>query len=122
MGWIALTFFINTVIFDVGDMEGDRAEGVTTLPLVLGFEGTRTMLHAVNVAAALLMAGAAIWGLLPPAAHVVNLLSAYLLGVLNVMRPGDDLGFLCDVVVDGMYLVAGLLAWFAFQALSSGLL
>ena len=53
--------FTNTVLFDVRDLASDRAGRVPTLPVLLGFERTRTLLLVVSglVALALvLMAGA----------------------------------------------------------------
>lgn len=40
--------FINTILFDVRDIEGDRAVGVKTLPVVLGVKRTRMILLLFN--------------------------------------------------------------------------
>ncbi len=53
--------FTNTVLFDVRDLASDRAGQVPTLPVLLGFERTRTLLLVVSGVVALalvLMAGA----------------------------------------------------------------
>lgn len=110
--WNSLVFFVNTVYFDMGDVKGDRLEGTITLPVALGFDATRRMLSRVNGASALLLAGACALGWLPPAAYAVSLLAVYNWLFLQVARDEDsDLGFTCDVVVDGLFYAAGLLAW-----------
>ena len=39
---------INTIIFDVRDIEGDRINGIRTIPVVLGFERSRKLLILLN--------------------------------------------------------------------------
>jgi 4-hydroxybenzoate polyprenyltransferase len=40
--------FINTVIFDVRDIEGDSANGVRTIPVILGLKTTKILLIFLN--------------------------------------------------------------------------
>ncbi|NPV61268.1 MAG: UbiA family prenyltransferase [Methanotrichaceae archaeon] len=40
--------FINTVIFDIRDIEGDRTNGIRTIPVFLGLPKTTVLLLAVN--------------------------------------------------------------------------
>ena len=46
--YIFIQLLVNTVLCDVCDVEGDRASGVRTLPMVLGLGGTRNLLLLVN--------------------------------------------------------------------------
>jgi len=46
--FIFITIFVNTVLFDVKDIEGDRAAGIRTIPIVLGIERTKWLLLSVN--------------------------------------------------------------------------
>jgi len=46
--YIAVQLFVNTVLCDVRDVEGDRASGVRTLPMALGLGGTRSLLLVAN--------------------------------------------------------------------------
>ncbi len=41
-------FFINTVIFDIKDIEGDLEEGVSTFPNSYGIEFTKKLTHLMN--------------------------------------------------------------------------
>jgi len=46
--YIFLQLFINTVLFDMIDMEGDSANGITTIPLYLGRKDTVKLLLVMN--------------------------------------------------------------------------
>lgn len=109
--WFFAMFFVNTVYFDLGDMRGDRAEGTLTLPLWLGFRATRSMLLAITVACAVSLWAAARSGLVGHEGHWINVLCLYQLAFVWQARDEEtDLGFLCDVVADGAFLVGGFLA------------
>ncbi len=109
--WFFAMFFVNTVYFDLGDMRGDRAEGTLTLPLWLGFRVTRIMLLAITVACAGALWVAVQSGLVGPEGHWINVLCLYQLAFVWLARDEEtELGFLCDVVADGAFLVGGLLA------------
>ncbi len=77
--FFAIEFFVNTVIFDVKDIQGDQAHGIVTLPVALGIRRTQRICYALNgVALALLVLGAAIqW--LPLNALVLCAPAAYIL-------------------------------------------
>jgi 4-hydroxybenzoate polyprenyltransferase len=108
--WVLARFFINTVFFDIGDVEGDRESGTMTLPVVFGVERTRRALIILNGATALLVVvGVELLGL-SPVAYVFNLLPLYGGVYLGLAKDRRELGFLCDVVVDGEGAVAGLLS------------
>lgn len=108
--WVLARFFINTVFFDIGDVDGDRESGTMTLPVVFGVERTRRALIILNGATALLVVvGVELLGL-SPVAYVFNLLPLYGGVYLGLAKDRRELGFLCDVVVDGEGAVAGLLS------------
>lgn len=49
---------MNTIIYDMKDLEADRINGVDTFPLVLGIQNTKYLLHFINVTvAAITLAG-----------------------------------------------------------------
>ncbi len=107
--WVFLRMFINTVYFDLGDVEGDRTSGTQTIPVVFGFSQTRTLLFAVNfVSAWILWVGVVAVGL-PPSLWILALAVIYGHIYLKLASPTRDLGFLCDVVVDSEGLVLGFL-------------
>ena len=54
-GWLFLFFFLivltNSILFDFKDIRGDRACGIHTLPVILGFPATRYFCYALIAAA-----------------------------------------------------------------------
>lgn len=107
--WLFSRMFVNTVYFDLGDLEGDRASGTRTIPVVLGFAGARRLLQGINLVAGVLLVGGAAIGWLPAAAYVLHASTIYAALYLDRAAEGRDLGFLCDVVVDGEGVVIGVL-------------
>ncbi|MDG6954570.1 MAG: UbiA family prenyltransferase [Nitrososphaerota archaeon] len=111
-GLIFLRLMVNTLIFDVRDVEGDRAQGIRTVPAVYGVRRTYTMMTAIDGVALAYLAAAVSFGLLPLPAIVLALLPAYsIFYAYLAKKPGADLGFICDVVVDGEYLLWGPLMY-----------
>lgn len=41
--------FVDTILYDVRDVEGDRLNGIRTVPVILGVRKTRALLLAVNI-------------------------------------------------------------------------
>ena len=119
--WIFARIVINTVYFDLGDMVGDLAAGTRTIPIALGFQRTRALLLAINGASALLLSGGAALGLLPGGAHVIAAIALYGLAYLVLADEGRDLGFLCDVIVDGEGALVGVLSLIAAATAAAGL-
>jgi 4-hydroxybenzoate polyprenyltransferase len=104
-------WWINTVFFDVRDEAGDRANGLRTVPVVLGGARTLRLLHLGNavLGAACLAAPAA--GMVDRRFALLAASSVYGAWYLWRMQRGDDPHFLCDVVADGELAVqAGVVA------------
>ncbi len=100
--------FINTVVFDMRDEEGDRRHGIRTLPVVLGAERTRGLLHGMNLALGIFLLLVPALGLAPPAFAVLAVGTPLATWYLNRTAQRGSMHFLCDVVVDGEMYVAGL--------------
>lgn len=106
-------WWINTLLFDLRDEAGDRANGILTVPVALGRARTLRLLHAAN---ALLGAAAFAAPLLLPLPRVFVLLSAssvYALAYLTAMGARRDEHFVCDVVADGELLAVSALVLLA---------
>jgi 4-hydroxybenzoate polyprenyltransferase len=102
-------WWINSLVFDLRDEAGDRANGIRTVPVVLGRTRTLRLLRAAN---ALLGAAALAAPLLLPLRPAFALLawsSVYAGVYLRALRAGSDPHFLCDVVADGELLVLSAL-------------
>jgi 4-hydroxybenzoate polyprenyltransferase len=92
---------VNTVFFDVRDEAGDRANGLRTLPVVLGRARTLRLLHGLNGLLALFALAVPLLGLAPPAFALLGLSSLYAWAYLRRAESQEDLHFLSDVVADG---------------------
>jgi 4-hydroxybenzoate polyprenyltransferase len=101
-------FFINTVVFDMRDEQGDRQCGIRTLPVVLGPERTRRLLHGMNLALGVFLLLAPALGVAPPAFSALAVGTPLATWYLNRTAQPGSMHFLCDVVVDGELYVAGL--------------
>lgn len=111
IAWTTVRMFVNTVFFDMGDIVGDRIEGVATIPVRFGFRTTRRLLHGINVAAGAGLALIASLGLVPPIAYVMVGLTAYAgLYLARAIDESTDLGFVCDVVADAEGFVGAVAA------------
>jgi 4-hydroxybenzoate polyprenyltransferase len=100
--------FINTVVFDMRDEEGDRQHGIRTLPVVLGPERTRWVLHGLNLALGVFLLVAPTLGLAHRAFSALAAGTPLAAWYINRTAHGGSMHFLCDVVVDGEIYVAGL--------------
>lgn len=58
---------MNTIIYDMKDLEADRINGVNTFPLVLGIRKTKYFLHFINGIVAILTLAGFFLGAFPPA-------------------------------------------------------
>lgn len=109
----------NSLYFDLGDLEGDAREGVKTIPVVLGHSGAWWTLCAGT--AALLLGAGALWPLgMAPAGLLGFALSSAALQAwaLHAARaPEADLGFACDIGIDGCGMLGGGVALLASIAL-----
>ena len=84
---------------------GDRANGLRTVPVVLGRARTLRLLHVLNGLLALLSLGVPLLGLARPAFVLLGASCAYAWAYLRRAGSTEDLHFLCDVVSDGEQLV-----------------
>ena len=111
-GFIFLRFIVSTLIFDVRDVDGDREQGIRTVPVVYGVGGTYRMMAALDLVTLAYVAAALALALLPIPAAILAILPAYsLFYAYLARRPGANLGFICDVLVDGEYLFWGPLVF-----------
>ncbi|HEX6911018.1 MAG TPA: UbiA family prenyltransferase [Longimicrobium sp.] len=108
-GFLLGRWWINTLVFDLRDEAGDRANGLRTVPVVLGRARTLRLLHAGNVA----LAGAALvvplLGWARPLFALLAASSVYAWVYLRALAAGGDPHFLCDVVADGELLLLAAL-------------
>lgn len=98
-------WWINSLVFDLRDEPGDRANGLRTVPVVLGRARAFKVLHGGNAALAVTILVPTMVGVVQPAFGLMTASSVYTWGYLRAMERGGDEHFLCDVVADGELLV-----------------
>jgi 4-hydroxybenzoate polyprenyltransferase len=102
--------FINTVLFDIRDLEGDRAAGVRTIPVLLGISRTKTLLTLVNIIFGISVLSLLLLSHISPVyicLIVIGMIyaQAYILLYQNVSTGN----LRCDIIADGQFIVLGLL-------------
>ncbi|MGZ4864081.1 MAG: UbiA family prenyltransferase [Halobacteriota archaeon] len=109
--FIFLKLFINSVLFDVRDIEGDRKAGVQTIPVSLGRKKTRNLLLLLNSTLIVWIAFSLFQGLFYPY-HFVLILSV-LYGywyILRFTRATAKTSRLLDLLVDGEWMILAMYA------------
>ncbi|MGZ4882254.1 MAG: UbiA family prenyltransferase [Halobacteriota archaeon] len=109
--FIFLKVFINTVLFDVRDMEGDQKAGARTIPIYLGREKTRNVLLLLNSTLIVWIGFSFFAGLFFPyhIVLVVSLLYAYWY-ILRYTRANAATSKYEDLLVDGEWILLALYA------------
>lgn len=96
---------VNVVMFDVRDEAGDGANGLRSVPVVLGRARTLRLLQGLNGLLALLALAVPLLGWARPGFALLGGSCLYAWAYLRRAEHREDLHFLCDVVVDGELLV-----------------
>lgn len=104
-GFLFGRWWINTLVFDLRDEAGDRANGLRTVPVVLGRARTLRLLHASNLALAGATLAVPLLGWARPLFALLAASSVYAWLYLRALAAGGDPHFLCDVVADGELLL-----------------
>ena len=110
--FILIRIYIGATIFDVRDILGDKLTRVKTLPVLIGEKKTILFLALFNTASLILFLILTSQGFLPDFMNIINIgisLYGYLFLYLSASHMVSK-KFLCDVIVDGEYIIAGLLA------------
>ena len=108
--------FINTVLFDMRDVEGDRLTGVRTIPVCIGIPNTTRLLTLVNV-----IFGASVvfllWGEIP-LMYLVLIIAGifYAQWYIRNYQQISQSNLLCDLIADGQFIALGLFMIFIVAA------
>ncbi len=107
--FIFIRSIINSGVFDLADIEGDKNAGIRTLPILLGPKKTMWLFYGANTFLGAMVFCAAYFGILPPLAHLLNLSTVlvyvylFLLSKPNIIPQRK----LMDWVVDGEFILIG---------------
>lgn len=103
--------FINTVLFDVRDIEGDGANGVITIPVLLGIEKTRILLLILNSTLISWLVFSYLQGFFQK--YLLIIIFAISYGywyILHFCRKDIKIGKSLDLLVDGEWIPIAILA------------
>jgi 4-hydroxybenzoate polyprenyltransferase len=110
--FIFFRLMTNTIIFDIRDTEGDRENGVKTLPTQLGVSKSFDVVGALDAVSAVYLILLLIGGLVPSYAVTLIFLPIYSTIYRGVaMGSSANLSFICDVVADAEYILWGPLIY-----------
>jgi 4-hydroxybenzoate polyprenyltransferase len=87
------------MLWDIRDINGDRAAGVRTIPVLLGEERSRWIIHAVNVAGAASLVAMVFSGSMPPAYLTIVPNAAGCAVFTELMLRRNDRTFLSHVLL-----------------------
>jgi|Deesub1362B_J571_1020462.scaffolds.fasta_scaffold02374_6 4-hydroxybenzoate polyprenyltransferase len=103
--------FINTIIYDFRDIDGDSKAGIQTLPIYIGESKTRLLLQTLNVLIHLFLLIMMVLGIANP--EYLILLTCFICGVVyTTFLARKDIGnshrtkILRDAIVDGEFILA----------------
>lgn len=110
-------FVINTIMFDLKDIEGDPKFNIKSLPVKIGWNNSLIALNVLNLLLYAIIGLATVFENLPFMLFVVislaTIYSRWYLDFASKNRP--HIHVICDVLVDAEYIVtASLLALFIF--------
>ncbi len=103
--------FINTVVFDVRDIEGDRISGVRTIPVVFGRHKTKNLLLILNSTLIPWLVYSYLSGFFHQYLFVLMFAIAYgYWYILHFCKEGLKIGKSLDLLVDGEFIPIAMLA------------
>jgi 4-hydroxybenzoate polyprenyltransferase len=103
-GWVTCVLTVAAAVFDIKDIDGDRAAGIRTVPIRYGPKTTRRLAQAANVALALAVVGAVVAGVVAPVFCSLLALHCYVGAYIPFATPEREPLFY-GFVVDGEHLV-----------------
>ncbi|MBU0761934.1 MAG: UbiA family prenyltransferase [Candidatus Altiarchaeota archaeon] len=107
--FLLVKVFLNTIVFDMRDTEGDKRKNIRTLPVRFGLDSTRKHLMQLNIVFGVLIFLVTVLGFLPKIALFINLITLYTHWYLSQFGK-KDLRYLCDVIVEGEDIVMATFA------------
>jgi 4-hydroxybenzoate polyprenyltransferase len=111
MPFVFLRLMVNTIFFDLRDVEADRRFGVGTLPSRVGIERSSLVMNLIDLASGAYVAAAAVAGAVPSFALALVLFTPYSMAYRVYARTGRHRDSLRDVAADGEYLLWGVVTY-----------
>lgn len=110
--FVFLRIFIGVIMFDIRDIIGDRVYKIQTIPVVYGVKKSKEIILILNIISFFILLIPALLNLLSFYPTLFVGLFAFVMGFLYI-KSKADIKFLCDVVVDGEYVLLGIISFLA---------
>ncbi|MBI4894773.1 MAG: UbiA family prenyltransferase [Candidatus Aenigmarchaeota archaeon] len=96
--------FINTVVFDMRDHEGDRKNNIQTIPVRMGLDKTRSVVMIMNAFLGVFMVLVGVIGIMGPLVYFAAISSIYAAVYMYLLERNENRkNVICDFIVDGEY-------------------
>jgi len=102
--YIFIQFFINTVLFDIIDMPGDKAAGIKTIPLQIGKKKTTYLLLLINSLLLPWLIICRISGMFIKYLPVTAFGMLYSYGIIWYFTSKENKRFQAEMLIDGAWL------------------
>lgn len=110
--FIFLRLMVNTIFFDVRDVEADAAHGVRTIPASLGSGASRKLMDVFDLSSALYVALLVLSGILPRFAGFLAIFTPYSFSYRYISnRSSKYRDSLRDLAADGEYILWGFVTY-----------
>jgi 4-hydroxybenzoate polyprenyltransferase len=105
--FLFIQILITTIAFDIKDIEGDLMNGIITLPNAYGINKTKNILYLLNLLTLLIIIVSVYFG------FAKNILYLSIIPIYSIIYtyilPGKNPHMLCEIFVDGQYILIGIL-------------
>ena len=110
--FVFLRLIVNTIFFDVRDVEADAAYGVRTIPVSLGTDASQKLMNVVDLSSGLYLALLVLLGVLPGFAGLLILFTPYSFAYRYFSRRSSrHWDSLRDLAADGEYILWGFVTY-----------
>ncbi len=112
LGFVVITVFIRSVVFDILSIEGDRIVGRETIPILLGPKRTQVMLLLLAIIMGLFMFFSSAFDLVPSLGYYLVFSPVFIVVCLYIFRKKRiQVSTLFEAVIDTNFVLTGLITF-----------
>ncbi len=110
--FIFLRILIVVIIFDIRDVVGDKIHNIQTFPVKYGIKKTKDIIIILNFLSLSVLLIGFILNLLPIGVSLIGIFTLFM-GFLYIylLNKKFDIKLLCEVIVDGEYILLGIISF-----------
>lgn len=112
MGFVSLTVFIRSVIFDIMSIEDDRIVGRETIPIIIGPQKTEWMLLIISIIIGIFMFSSAATGLVPTLGYFLIIPPVLMVACLYIFQKRRfQANSFFEGIVDTNFILTGIITY-----------